>query len=126
MLETLSYLTKSQIDEPKEKYFNFQIKGWTNFDPMDQTLSRIAEGLENAGGCLTLIEVLRVADELASIDHEEARESFANILAAKRLVRNVHELPKTLIEELRSALKTQEEIILKKSVTPATPAKHWP
>ena len=126
MPETLSYLTKSQIDGPKEKYFSFQIKGWTNFDPMDQTLSRIAEGLENAGGCLTLIEVLRVADELASIDHEEARECFANILAAKRLVRNVHELPKTLIEELRSALKRQEEIILKKSVTPATPATHWP
>jgi hypothetical protein len=34
------------------------------------------------------------------------RDCFANILAAKRLVRNIHQLPHKLIEDLRSALKT--------------------
>jgi hypothetical protein len=136
MSETLSALSKNRIDEHKEKYFSFQIKGWTNFDPMDKTLARIAEGLENGGGFLTLIEVLRVEDELASIDDEEVRECFANILAAKRLVRNVHELPKNIIEELRSALKTEEEVVPKKPVRQvaissvnddsAPPVKSWP
>jgi hypothetical protein len=134
MSETLA-LPKDQIDEHKEKYFSFQIKGWTNFDPMDKTLARIAEGLENGGGFLKLIEVLRVEGELASIDDEEVRECFANILAAKRLVRNIHELPKKLIEELRSALKTEEEVVPQKPVRQgaissvnesAPPAKFWP
>jgi hypothetical protein len=45
------------------------------------------------------------------------RECFANILAAKRLLKNVHELPKSLIEELSSALKT-EEVVPRKTTTP--------
>jgi len=107
-----------QTDEQSEKYFSFQIKGWTNFDPMDKTLAKIAEGIEQGGGFLSLMEVLKVEDDLASIGDEEVREFFANVLAAKRLLRNAHELPKNLIEELCSALKTEEEVIPKKTVTP--------
>ena|ERR1700680_2965870 len=97
---------RSQTDEHKEKYFSFQIKGWTKFDPMDKTLDKIAESIARGAGFLTLVEVLEVENDLACIGDEEARECFANILAAERLVRTVHELPKNLIEELRSSLKT--------------------
>ena len=124
---------KSQTDEHKEKYFSFQIKGWTNFDPMNKTLATIAENIEQGGGFLTLVEVPQIENDLASIGDEEVRECFANILAAKRLVRTVHELPKNLIEELRSALKTEEEVVAKKPVAWVTTndesgsrAKEWP
>ena len=127
---------KSQTDEHKQKYFSFQIKGWTNFDPMDKTLARIAESIEQGGGFLTLVEVLKTENDLACIGDEEVRECFANILAAKRLIRTVHELPKNLVEELRSALKTGEEVVSKKTVAPVASfpvsdesvsrAKRWP
>ena len=117
MSEILRARQKVQTDEQSEKYFSFQIKGWTNFDPMDMTLARIAEGIEQGGGFVSLMEVLKVEDDLASIGDEEVRECFANILAAKRLLRNAHELPKNLIEELCSALKTEEKVP-KKTVTP--------
>src|SRR5207302_5701633 len=118
MSETLTAPHKIQTYEQSEKYFNFQIKGWTNFDPMDKTLARIAEDIEQGGGFLSLMEVLKVEDDLASIGDEEVRECFANILAAKRLLRNAHELPKNLIEELRSALKTEGEVVPQKTVIP--------
>jgi hypothetical protein len=124
---------KIPTDEHREKYYSFQIKGWTNFDPMSKTLARVAEGIELGGGFLTLVDVLQVEDDLASIGDEEVRECFANILAAKRLLKNVHELPKELIEELRSALKTEPEAPPKKPPTLATvsdesglKAKNWP
>ena len=101
---------------------------------MDKTLARIVEGIEQGGGFLTLVEVLKIEDDLASIGDEEVRECFADILAAKRLVRNVHELPKALLEDLRLALKTEEEDAPKKTVTRAaipsandeSRVKHWP
>jgi hypothetical protein len=105
-----------KTDEHKEKYFSFQIKGWTNFDPMDKTIAKIAENIEQGSGFLTLVEVLKTENDLACIGDEEVRECFANILAAKRLVRTVHELPPNLIEELRTALKTEESAAPKKSV----------
>jgi hypothetical protein len=117
MSETLEAPPNNQAHEQSEKYTNLQIKGWTNFDPAGKTLAEIAEGIERGGGCLTLIEVLKVEDELAAIGDEEVRECFANILAAKRLLKNVHELPKPLVEELRSALKT-EEVVPRKTTTP--------
>ena len=118
MSEILRAPQKIQTYEQTEQYFSFQIKGSTNFDPMDKTLARIAEGIEEGGGFLSLMEVLKVEDDLASIGDEEVRECFANILAAKRLLRNAHELPKNLIEKLRSALQTDEEVVPKKTVTP--------
>jgi hypothetical protein len=117
MSDTLTAPLSVQTNEPNERYFSFQIKAWTNFDPMDKSLSKIAEGIEQGGGFLTLVEVIKVEDDLAGISDEEVRECFANIQAAKRLVRNVHELPKKLIEELRSALKTEEESVPKKPST---------
>ena len=63
------------------------------------------------------------------------RGCFENILAAKRLLQNIHELPTKLIEELRSALKTEEEIVPQKTVHPvarwrvtdeARSHKYWP
>ena len=133
MSQTLSAPAKNQTSEPSEKYFSFQIQGWTNFNPMDKTLAKIAEGIEQGGGFLSLVEVLQVEDDLASIGDEEVRECFQNILAAKRLIRNVHELPKTLIEELRSALKTEEGVVPKKTVTAVAslsgndrPWSRWP
>ena len=137
MPEAPSTLQKNMTDEHKEKYFSFQIKGWASFDPMTKTLARVAEGIEEGNGFLTLVEVLQVEDDLASIDDEEVRECFANILAARRLVKNVHELPKQLVEELRLALTTEEVPAPKKPVAtaPASPAadtsggqkpKSWP
>jgi hypothetical protein len=105
-----------KTDEHKEKYFSFQIKGWTNFDPMDKTLAKIAENIEQGSGFLTLVEVVKTENDLACIGDEEVRECFANILAAKRLVRTVHELPPNLIEELRTALKGEGSAVPKKSV----------
>jgi hypothetical protein len=131
MSDKLGSPAEGQTDEHKEKYFNFQIKGWTKFDPMDKTLTRIAESIARGGGFLTLVEVLKVEDDLACIGDEEVRECFANILAAERLVRTVHQLPKNLIEDLRSALKAEEEGVPKKTVAsvanlPVTDAKRWP
>lgn len=136
MSETLGAPPQNQPYKKSEKYTNFQIKGWTTFDLTDKTLAEIAEGIEQGGGFLTLIEVLKVEDDLASVGDEEVRECFENILAAKRLVQNVQALPKKLIDELRSALKTEEEVVPKKTVTPvarwrindeARPhAKPWP
>jgi hypothetical protein len=110
MSETLRMPQTSQTYEPSQKYFNFQIKGWTNFDPMHKTLARIAEEIEEGGGFLTLVEVVRVENNLASIGDQEVTECFQNILAAKRLIQNVHGLPKKLVEALRSALNAEEEV----------------
>jgi hypothetical protein len=122
--------------EKSQRYFSFQIKGWANFDLTDRTLVEIAEAIEQGGGFLTLIEVLKVEDDLAFVGDEEVKECFENMLAAKRLVQNVHGLPKKLIEELRSALKTEYEPIPTKSAMPVaslslkdeseSPAKRWP
>jgi hypothetical protein len=106
----------SQADDQGQRYFSFQIRGWTNFDPMNKTLARIAEDIEAGGGFLTLVEVVKSEENIASIDDEEVRECFENIIAAKRLIQNVHELPRKLVEELRSALK-EEEVVPKKNVT---------
>ena len=133
MPETLSE-SKNRTEEAKEKYYSFQIKAWTNFDPMDKSLAKIAEEIEQGGGFLTLVEVLKVEDDLARISDEEARECFANISAAKRLLRNIHELPKVLLDDLRQALKTEEEVTPRKIPTRAgtsstngeSRVKNWP
>ncbi len=128
MSETLRDLKKFSTSEEGEKYFSFQIKGWTNFDPMDKTLARIADGIEQGGGFLTLMEVVKIEDNLASIGDEEVRECFANIIAAKRLLQNVHGLPTKLIDDLRSALNTEEEeeVVRKKTVASvaSSPTNH--
>jgi hypothetical protein len=117
MSGTLKVPQTDQSDEPSEKYFSFQIKGWTNFDPVNKPLAKVAEGIEEGNGFLTLVELLRVEDKVGSIDDEEVREGFENLLAAKRLIQNVNELPAKVKEELRAALETKEKIVPKKIVT---------
>ena len=136
MSETIKVASTNQNAEPIEKYFSFQIKGWTNFDPMDKTLVKVAEGIELGDGFLTLVEVLKVEDDVNSIDDEEAKEYFENLLAAKRLIQNVNDLPAKVREELRAVLKSEEEVAPNKIVTLApTPSvsddtvsrvKRWP
>jgi hypothetical protein len=107
-----------QVDGRSCKYSKFQIKGWVNFDPTGKTLGEIAEGIEEGDGFLTLVEVVRVEDDVAKIGDGEARECFENMLAAKRLLQNVDALPKKLVEELRSALNTEGGVAPKKTVIP--------
>ena len=120
MSETLTAMKQDETQGHSERYFAFQIKGWTNFDPLDKPLAKIAEGIEGGNGFVTLIEVLNVEDDPAAIADEEVRECFANILAAKRLVRTVHGLPKQLITELRSALENEETVVPKKTLASVT------
>jgi hypothetical protein len=53
---------------------------------------------------LTAIEVVKIADDLNAVDDSEVRETFENIRAAERLLRNVKSLPSPLRERLQSAL----------------------
>jgi hypothetical protein len=109
-------------------YFKLQIRAWTDFDPMDMKLSEITEAIEQGGGLLTAIEVLDVQHDLAAISDSEVREGFQNILAAKRVLRSISDLPQNLVEDLRSALNTQEEAQRKPinsvSSQPAPALKH--
>jgi hypothetical protein len=120
MSEALKAPQEIQLHEQSHKYFELHLKAWTNFDPMQKTLNKIALGIEEGGGFLTLIEVLRVEDDVTSIDNEDVRECFENAIAAKRLIQNVAKLPKVLLESLRLALKTEEKIVPEKTVTLAT------
>jgi hypothetical protein len=99
------------------RYFKIQIRAWTDFDPMNKKLCEITEAIERGGGLLTAIDVLDVQHDLAAIGDSEVREAFQNIVAAKRVLRSIDELPKNLVEDLRSALKTQEGGESRKSIT---------
>ena len=115
MSETLKLLPTDQSSKQGTKYFTFQIRGWTDFDPMDKTLAMIAARIEDGDGFLTVVEVLRVENDITAIDDEEVRECFENLHAAKRLIQNVNELPIRLKEELRAALKTEDEMASQKN-----------
>jgi hypothetical protein len=108
--DRVTTLLKSQAHEPSEKYSNFHIKGWINFDPTGKTLAEIVEGIDRGDGFLTLLDVMRVENDVTSIGDKEARECFENILAAKRLLQNAHELPEKLVKELRSALNSNADV----------------
>jgi hypothetical protein len=103
-----------------ERYFKLQIRAWTDFDPMEKDLSEIAEAIERGGGLLTAIEVLTVAEDLAAISDKEVREGFENIVAARRVLRSVGELPKKLVKDLRAALQVQGNIDERKPVSSAS------
>ena len=49
------------------KYFKIQVRGWTDFDPLDKKLAEIADAIERGGGFLTAIEVLDTKDDLSAI-----------------------------------------------------------
>jgi hypothetical protein len=126
----------NQSHEPSEKYFSFQVKGWAKFDPMGMTLARLAVGVDQGNGFLTLVEVLSVQDDIALIPDEEVRDCFQELSVAKRLIRNFNELPTKVKEDLRAALRIEEEIVPKKigSLVPGSSAgsepaaveKRWP
>jgi hypothetical protein len=73
-------------------------------DPADANLKQLAELVEHGAGVLTAVEVMKVADGVGSIDDPEVRESFENIRAAERVLRNAKALPSPLREKLQSAL----------------------
>src|SRR5215813_5627383 len=104
MWKTSVVAQPSQISEPKQCYFKVQMRAWTNFDPINKSLAEIAELIEKGNGFLTMVEVLEVENSLESVPDEEVRNAFENILAAKRLMGSVNNLPAKLKEELRSAL----------------------
>src|SRR5579864_428656 len=85
------------------KYFKIQVRGWTDFDPLDKKLPEIADAIERGGGFLTAIEVLDTKDDLSAISDNVVREGFQNILAARRVLRSIGELPTSLVEDSRSA-----------------------
>jgi hypothetical protein len=119
MSQTLTMAQKRQSSEPGgEKYFKLQINAWTNFDPMDKNLLEIALAIEQGGGLVMATEVLRIEHDLHSIGDEEVMESFENILAAKRVLQHVQELPKKLIDDLRSATNSEVEIVSQKPEGP--------
>src|SRR5882724_754660 len=111
MSDALKVLPVAQSSKETAKYFSFQIKGWTIFDLMDKTLSTISERIEGGDGFLTLVETLKVETDIAAIDDEDVRECFENLLAAKRLIQNVNELPAKVKEDLRAALRTEDEMV---------------
>ena len=91
------------------KYFKIQVRGWTDFDPLDKKLPEIADAIERGGGFLTAIEVLDTKDDLSAISDNVVREGFQNILAARRVLRSFGELPTSLVEDLRAALNAPAE-----------------
>ena len=117
MSETMKTPQASKSSEEREKYYSFQIKGWINFDPVGKTLADVAERIEIGDGFVALVDIMKVEDDVAAIDDEEVREGFENLRAAKRLIQNARQLPTKLIEELRAALKTEQEVAPKKNVT---------
>ena len=91
------------------KYFKIQVRGWTDFDPLDKNFAEIADAIERGGGFLTAIEVLDIKDDLSAIGDNVVREGFENILAARRVLRSIGELPTSLVEDLRAALNEPAE-----------------
>jgi hypothetical protein len=85
------------------KYFKLQLKAWTNFDPAQYELTAIADAIQNGGGFVTVMEVTQVS-ELNEITDLEVRERFESLDAAEKLLRNLDKLPKSVREQLCSAL----------------------
>jgi hypothetical protein len=78
--------TLHQVDGEGDNFYNFQIKGWTNFDPLGKKLGDIAKGVEAGDGFLTPIVVLKAEIHVADIGDEDAKECFENMRAAKRVL----------------------------------------
>ena len=97
------------------KYFKIQVRGWTDFDPLNKKLPEIADAIERGGGFLTAIEVLDTRDDLSAISDNVVREGFQNILAARRVLRSIAELPTSLVEDLRAAVNAPAETAKKRA-----------
>jgi len=92
-----------QADKAK-RYYKVQVRAWTTVDPGEFTLKQIAESIDAGIGVLTAVEVVKVADDLNAVDDVEVRDTFENIRAAERVLRNLKSLPSPLRERLQSAL----------------------
>jgi len=121
MLNIAKAPQNSGTADQRGSYFKVQIRAWTDFDPVDKKLPEITEAIEHGGGVLTAIEVLEVEDDVAAISDNEVKEGFQNILAARRVLRSIGELPKSLVGDLRSALNAPEEVGERKPVSSANP-----
>src|SRR5437016_12383191 len=120
MLNIAKAAQNSGTHAQRGKYFKVQIRAWTDFDPMDKKLPEITEAIEGGGGLLTAIEVLEVEDDLAAISDNEVKEGYQNILAARRVLRSIGELPKSLMEHVRSALSAREDVRERTRVSSST------
>lgn len=125
MFQTGKGPQNSETPAQRAKYFKLQISGWTDFDPMDKELSEITDAIEQGSGFLSAIEVVEVQDDLAAIKDTEVREGFQNILAARRILRSLSDLPKNIVEELRSALRVQEKVDERKPARSAESQPDW-
>jgi hypothetical protein len=105
----------SPASDGAAKYFKIQVRGWTDFDPLDKKLPEIADAIERGGGFLTSIEVLDTKNDLSAISDNVVREGFENILAARRVLRSIGELPTSLVEDLRAALNAPAETAKKRA-----------
>ena len=105
------------------KYYKIQVRGWTDFDPLDKKLPEIADAIERGGGVLTAVEVLDIKDDLSAITDNLVRECFQNILAARTVLRSIGELPPSVVEDLRAALnraaETPKKAVASENVEPA-------
>jgi DNA repair exonuclease SbcCD nuclease subunit len=87
-----------------DPYYKLQIRAWTPIDPAHLTLRQLAELVDSGAAVLTATEVIKVADSITAIDDSEVRETFENLRAAERVVRNMKALPTAVRERLQSAL----------------------
>jgi hypothetical protein len=90
-------------------YFKMQIRCWTDFDPMGKKLTEIADAVERGDAFLTAVEILDVKDDVSAISDNVVREGFENIVAARKVLRNIAELPTAILEDLRTALNSRAE-----------------
>ena len=110
MLNIAKASQNSGTPAQRGRYFKVQIRAWTDFDPMDKKLPEITEAIERGGGLLTAIEVLEVEDDLAAISDNEVKEGSKTSLAARKVLRSIGELPKSLVDDLRSVLNARQEV----------------
>jgi len=74
------------------------------------TSRRSPKHSKRGGGLLTAIEVLEVEDDLAAISDNEVKEGSKTSRAARKVLRSIGELPKSLVDDLRSVLNARQEV----------------
>jgi hypothetical protein len=109
MADTVKQPMGTQDAAETQRYYKLQMRAWTNFDASRMDLGEIADRIERGSGFLTAIEVIKVAEDVSGIDDAEVRQSFENIVAAERTLRNLGELPKGLRDKLYAALTSQAD-----------------
>jgi hypothetical protein len=108
-MSDVTRVPKMSVATTPTAYFKMQIRCWTDFDPMGKKLTEIADAVERGDAFLTAVEVLEVKDDVSAISDNVVREGFENIVAARKVLRNIGELPTTIIEDLRAALNSRAE-----------------